>query len=183
MKLAETLAAAAVAAMLLWGLLAMADRLAAWSAAATLRAQAGANAGRLIERLASEAVSAESIAAPNATEIAFTSQDGAHRTYAWSYTFDAAAKTVTRSTGEVYTGIDALTAASAVPNADPLFAGASVANVSATQMVDVQIEASGVSRDVLLASGDAPTSFTVVAQYTPSPTPVVTPTPVPLVLY
>jgi hypothetical protein len=54
--------------------------------------------------------------------------------------------------------------------------------IGGNRLVVVQIVASGVNRSVLLASEDAPTTFTVVVDYTPSPAPVVTPTltPVPM---
>ena len=65
---------------------------------------------------------------------------------------------------------------------DPLFAGVAVTaveipygwNPAATggnHLVRVTLEAGGVVRDALLASGTAPSHFTVVVDYTPAPTP------------
>jgi prepilin-type N-terminal cleavage/methylation domain-containing protein len=187
--LIETLASVAIGAIVLWLLLVCANRLVAWSAAADARVNAQGNAAHLFERLTADAASAQSIAANGGGEIDFVAEDGAHRTYTWSYVFDTADGTVTRSSGDTYGNIDAF-AVSAVSVADlltpgnaaydPLFAGASAPDVPGDQMVAIAITASGVARNLLLASPDAPTAFTVVAQYTPSPTPIVTPTPVPL---
>jgi prepilin-type N-terminal cleavage/methylation domain-containing protein len=49
--LIETLVGAAIGAVMIWGLLVLADRMVASASAAALRANAGANAARLIERL------------------------------------------------------------------------------------------------------------------------------------
>lgn len=189
-SLIETLLGAAIAAIVLWVLVASASRLVFWSAAANARMNGTASAAHLLERLAADAASAQSITAnPTGSEIDFVAQDGAHRTYAWSYVFNAANDTVVRSTGDTFTAIDAFAVSSASVDDlrdpasaafDPLFAGASAPNVPGDQMVAVRITASGVERTTLLATHDAPTAFTVVVTYTPSPTPVVTPTPVPL---
>ncbi|HTV91946.1 MAG TPA: prepilin-type N-terminal cleavage/methylation domain-containing protein [Verrucomicrobiae bacterium] len=209
--LIETLVGAAIAAVMIWALVVMADRLAAGAAAANRRVVASANVGRLVERLSSEAASALAIDVPatdvlgaansDGHEIDFSTQDGAHRTYAWAYTFDSAAQTLTRYTlngtgapvaGDVLSDIDSFSAAAATvtqlgvpssPAYDPLFAGTHAIDVPGNRLVVVQVVASGVDRSVLLASEDAPTAFTVVVTYTPSPPPVVTPTPSPVPMW
>jgi Tfp pilus assembly protein PilV len=140
-------------------------------------------------------------------EVDFFTEDGAHRTYTWAYNFDAATKTVTRYTtdpgnapapGDTLGSIDTFSASglgvSELGSYDPLFAGASATDVPFTfaampgaiggnRLVVVQITASGVNRSALLAGGDAPTAFTVVVTYTPSPVPLATATPVPPTMY
>lgn len=204
------------------GLVLLADRLVAWANAANLRVNASANAGRLIERLSSEAASAWAVYVPptdalgqsnaDGHELDFFSEDGAHRVYAWAYIFDAADKSLTRYTivsggapvaGDVIADIDTLRATAASVSSlsasssaayDPLFASANAADVpyafsampgaiGGNRLVVLQIVASGVSRNVLLASEDAPTAFTVVVNYTPSPAPVASPTPAPPRMY
>lgn len=138
-------------------------------------------------------------------EIDFFSEDGSHRAYSWAYSFDATQKAITRYAfapgtaaiaGEAIGPIDTF-AATTVPvtqvgTIDPLFAGssaspvlyrfdASPSAVGGNALVRLQIGASGVNRSELLASGGAPTTFTVIVNYTPSPAPIVTPTPVPLI--
>ena len=220
--LIETLVGAAIAAVMIGGLVILAGRMAVWANAATLRVSAAANAGRLIERLSSEAASAWAVYVPatdalgqsnsDGHEVDFFSEDGAHRIYAWAYTFDPATKSLTRYAivlggapvaGDDITDIDTFAAtpesvaALGTPASsayDPLFASASAPDVpfafadmpgatGGNRLVAVQIIASGVSRNVLLASEDAPTAFTVIVNYTPSPSPLVTPTPSPLTLY
>ena len=217
--LIETLVGAAIAVAILWAALAFTDRLVFSAAAAQQRVNATAGAARLIERLSSEAASALAVYVPptdafgasnaDGHEIDFFTQDGAHRTYAWSYTFNTATKTLTRYTlaagsapvaGDTLGAIDAFTASpaavadlasSASPAYDPLFAGAGATDVpyrfaampnaiGGNRLVAVQITASGVDRTAVLASEDAPTAFTVVVNYTPSPAPVVTATPSPI---
>jgi Tfp pilus assembly protein PilV len=196
--LLETLIAAAIGVTMVWGLLVFANRLIAWGNAANQRVNAVANAGRLVERMSSEAASALAVYVPaGSNEVDFFAEDGAHRTYTWSYIFDAATSSVT-SRGEVYTDIDSFSATpltvGQLGTYDPLFATASATDVPFTfsampgavggnRLVAVQITASGVDRSVLLASADAPTAFTVVVTYTPSPAPVATPTPAPLSWY
>lgn len=207
--LIETLVAAAVGVVIVWGLLVFANRLIAWANAANGRVNAVANTDRLIERMSSEAASSLAVYVPatdalgasngDGHEIDFFTQDGAHRTYAWAYNFNSAAKTVTRYTlggnataGDTLADIDSFNATpltvAELPSYDPLFASASATDVPFTfsampgaiggnRLVAVQITASGVDRSVLLASADAPTAFTVVVTYTPSPAPVATPTP------
>ncbi len=209
--LIETLVGAAIAVVMIWTLVVMADRLVASAAAANLRLVASANAGRLVERLSSEAASALAVYVPatdvlgaansDGHELDFSTQDGAHRTYAWAYTFDSAAQTLTRYTltgggapvaGDVLRRIDSFSATTAPvtqlgtpsnPAYDPLFAGANATDVPGNRLVAVQVVASGVDRSVLLATEDAPTAFTVVVNYTPSPPPVVTPTPSPIPMW
>jgi hypothetical protein len=198
--LAEIVVGAAIAAVLLWTLLALANRTIASAEALNVRLQATAGAAHLLERLDSEAASALAIGAPSSSEIDFTGQDASHRPYAWSYIYDAAAKTVTRYAlesgsapvaGEVVSQIDAFVAtpvnASDLSNAassayDPLFAAVNAPDVAGNRLVMLQIIASGVNRRVFLANVDAPTAFTVVITYTPSPAPPATPTPAPLVM-
>ena len=220
--LIETLIGAAIAVIMIWALVAMADRLAAAAAAANQRVVAGANAARLVERLSAEAAGSLAVYVPatdvlgqnngDGHEIDIYTQDGAHRSYAWAYTFDAAAQTLTRYTltagsapvaGDVLSDIDRFSAGAAtvaqlgVPSSlayDPLFAGANAADVpysfatmpnavGGNRLVVVQLAASGVDRSVLLASEDAPTAFTVLVNYTPSPAPVITPTPSPIPMW
>ena len=220
--LIETVVGSAIAVVMLWALVVMSDRLVAAAGAATTRVVAGANAGRLIERLSSEAASALAVYVPatdvfgasngDGHELDFYTQDGAHRSYAWAYTFDGATRTVTRYTlvgsgapppGDVLSDIDSFNAAAATvtqlgipssPAYDPLFAGARASDVPYTfaampdavggnRLVVVQLVASGVDRSVVLASEDAPTAFTVVVNYTPSPPAVVTPTPSPVPMW
>lgn len=204
--LIETLIGAAIGALLVWGVLVFADRMAAWGNAANQRVNAVAGAGRLVERMSSEAASSMAVYVPatdalgasngDGHEVDFFTQDGAHRTYLWAYTFSAAAKTVTRYAlnpgnaaiaGDTLADIDAFSAnalrVTQLPAYDPLFAAASASDVPGNRLVAVQITASGVNRSVLLASADAPTAFTVVVTYTPSPAPVATATPVPPTMY
>lgn len=143
-------------------------------------------------------------------EIDFFTRDASHRPFAWAYDFNASSRTLTRyglggsapAAGETISGIDAFSATPATvndldnassPAYDPLFAGANAIDVpyaftdmpgaiGGNRLVVLQITASGVERRETLASPDAPTSFTVVVTYTPSPAPVVTATPAPLTL-
>ncbi len=218
--LVETLVGAAIAAIVLWGLVAAANRLAAWTTAADQRVTAQAGAWRLLERLSSEAASAWAVYVPatdvlgnsnaDGHEVDFFSEDSSHRPYGWSYTYDATSHIVTRyaiaggvaTGGDTIADIDSFVATpanvtqlsdSSSPAYDPLFAGAAAPDVpfsfsampSATggnRLVAIQLVASGVDRTVLLASEDAPTAFTVVVNYTPSPAPIATATPSPLVM-
>ncbi|MGC2131484.1 MAG: type II secretion system protein [Candidatus Aquilonibacter sp.] len=220
--LIETLIGAAIAAAMLWGLLVLADRIVAWGNAANHRVNASANAGRLIERLSSEAAGAWAVFVPatdvlgqsnaDGHEVDFFSEDGAHRDYAWAYTFNATTASLTRYAivsggeplaGDVIAGIDTFSATPATVSSlrspssaayDPLFASASATDVpyafsampsaiGGNRLVAVHIVASGVSRNVVLASEDAPTAFTVLVNYTPSPAPVASPTPAAPTMY
>ena len=182
------------------------------AARADARVREGAAVDRLSERLEAEAASAwavyvpanDAYGAPNADghEVAFFTQDGAHRSYAWAYDFDAASGTVTRSSlvpggapiaGERFGPFDAFTAAftDAVSLADPLFAQASAPSVryafasmpgaiGGNGIVTLRIASATIARTALLASATAPTTFTVVVPYTPGPPASPTPTPTPL---
>jgi prepilin-type N-terminal cleavage/methylation domain-containing protein len=220
--LIETLVSAAIAAIMLWGLVVLADRMVSAAGAANRRVVASANAGRLVERLSSEAASSLAVyVAPtdvlgqsnsDGHELDFYTQDGAHRSYAWAYTFNSATQTLTRYTlsaadaplaGDTLTDIDRFSATAATVTQlgtpasgafDPLFAGVNATDVpysfatmpnaiGGNRLVVVQLVASGVDRSVVLATQDAPTAFTVVVNYTPSPPPVVTPTPSPIPMW
>lgn len=148
-------------------------------------------------------------------ELDFFTQDGSHRAYAWAYRFDPVTKMITRYSyapganaqpGETLGPFDGFRAtlsaapAIALPTSaiyDPLFASATVTPVSysfqampaaigGNGLVHVTLLARGVNQDVVLASGTAPTTFTVVLTYTPPPPqasttppvlPTLTPTP------
>lgn len=209
--LVELVVGAAIAAVVIGGLVLAASRLTLTTAALDTRVQSISASERLVERLTAEAASAWAVYVPatdvngNANadghEVDFFSEDGAHRAYSWAYTFDANQKRVTRyafasgaapSAGEEIGPIDAFAATTVavtqVGPIDPLFAGAIASPVSyafdaapsavgGNALVQLQISASGVDRRELLASGTAPTTFTVIVNYTPSPAPLVTPTP------
>jgi prepilin-type N-terminal cleavage/methylation domain-containing protein len=144
-------------------------------------------------------------------EVDFYGQDASHRPYQWAYTYDTSAQTITRYAvgsgeppvaGETVANINGFVATPASvndlsnpasPAFDPLFAGVSATDVpypiaalpgvvGGNRLVALHVTASGVDRRVMLASADAPTAFTVVVTYTPSPTPAITPTPSPLVM-
>lgn len=219
--LIEIVVAAAIGAMLLWGMLVLANRTAASAEALDARLYASAGVSHLLERMTSEAASALAVYVPptdvlgesnsDGHEVDFYAQDASHRSYAWSYTYDAAAKALTRYAfapgvapvaGERIASIDAFVASSVAASAisdsqnpayDPLFASASARDVAyaipsypaaigGNRLVALQIAASGVDTRALLASADAPTAFTVVIAYTPSPAPIATPTPAPQTL-
>ena len=141
-------------------------------------------------------------------EVDFIAEDATRAPYAWAYRFDAAAKTLTRyayapgeaaQAGEVVGKFDAFAAtmhdasdvaAPANPLYDPLFANATVQNVrydlgilagadGGNGVIDIAFRAHGVAERVAVASGTAPTSFTIVLPYTPPPS-TATPTPGPL---
>jgi hypothetical protein len=220
-KLAEVLAGALIGAILLWAVLAFADRAIASGQGLNARMQASTGAAHLVERLGSEASSALAVYVPasdvfgngnaDGHEVDFYAQDGSHRPYLWAYTYDASASSVTcyaiaigsaPIAGEVVSGIDAFTATAVVANDlsnaasnayDPLFAGANAPDVpyafpgelaatGGNRLVALSLRASGVNRRIMLASADAPTAFTVVVTYTPSPAPAITATPAPLVM-
>ncbi len=205
----ELLVSAAIAFFLIWGLIAVANRCAAWAASenATLAGQSAA--ATLAERLGSEADSSWAVFVPtndvlgasngDGHEVDFFTEDGAHRPFAWAYRYDAASRLVTRysyapgigaQAGESAGPFDSFAAvAVAAPSitADRLFAGASVPGVQyhfdtmpeaigGNGLVHVAIRARGIVENEMLASATAPTSFTVVLNYTPAPPPA-TPTP------
>ena len=211
--LIETMVGAAIGVLVVWTVLVFAGRLGAWADAANQRVNAVAGAGRLVERMSAEAASAMAVYVPatdargasnaDGHEVDFFTEDGAHRTYAWAYNFNAATKTITRYAldppsaaiaGDTVAGIDSFNVSSLAVTQlaayDPVFAAATASDVPYTfaampgalggnRLVAVQIVASGVNRSVVLASADAPTAFTVVVTYTASPAPVATATPVP----
>lgn len=136
-------------------------------------------------------------------ELDFVSEDASHRSYWWAYDFDARASQVTvyayaagtpASAGDVYSGIGAFSAEThaltdlGVVSSDvydPLFANDTLTPVDVpfewggsaaggNHLVRVRVSAEGVDRTTLLATGTAPTHFTVVVDYTAPP---VTPTP------
>jgi type II secretory pathway pseudopilin PulG len=138
-------------------------------------------------------------------EVDFFAEDGSHRPYAWAYNYVAGTRTITRyalvtgaapAAGDTIGDIDGFSGAGirvTALAADPLFAGATAPDVpfsfgiapgaiGGNRLVAVQIDASGVDRSVLLANAGAPTAFTVVVNYTPSPAPLATATPAPLIL-
>lgn len=148
--------------------------------------------------------------APNADghEIDLYGRDALRRPYRWAYTFDATAATVTRYAlggaaplaGSVTSGVTSFTAVPArvsdlrnptSPAYDPLFAPSNASDVAipvdagatgGNGLVLLHLTASGFDAHTILASPDAPTSFTVVVSATPSPAPTITPTPQPLVM-
>lgn len=136
-------------------------------------------------------------------ELDFVSEDASHRSYWWAYDFDARASQVTvyayapgtpPSVGDVYSGVNAFSAETHALTdlADPasdvydaLFAADTLAPVDVpfewggnaiggNHLVRVHVAAEGIDRTLLLATGTAPTHFTVVVEYTPAPA---TPTP------
>lgn len=136
-------------------------------------------------------------------EVDFVSEDASHRSYWWAYDYDARASQVTvyayapgtpPSAGDVYTGIDAYSsethaltdlAVSSSDVYDALFASDTLTPVDVpfewggnaaggNHLVRVHVSAEGIDRTMLLATGTAPTHFTVVVDYTPPPA---TPTP------
>lgn len=139
-------------------------------------------------------------------ELDFFSEDGSHRPYAWAYAFDPEHRQITRYAfaprvspiaGETIAPVDGFTATTItvtqLGGIDPLFAGAAATPVSygfdaapsavgGNALVQLHVSAPGVDRNELLASATAPTTFTVVVEYTPSPTPVATATPIPLLM-
>lgn len=136
-------------------------------------------------------------------EVDFVSEDASHRSYWWAYDFDARASHVTvyayapgtpPSAGDVYSGVSDFSAQTHALRdlADPsnevydaLFAGDVLTPVDVpfdwggnavggNHLVRVHVAAEGIDRTVLLATGTAPSHFTVVVDYTPAPA---TPTP------
>jgi hypothetical protein len=129
-------------------------------------------------------------------EVDFTAENSARQIFHWAYDYNPVSLTITRYTigasgpprpGPVAGGITAFSAQSYAVNQisdpsspifDPLFAGLSVAPVSyvlpddsiaGNGFVRIAITAAGTSLHELLATGVAPTQFTVVVQYTPPP--------------
>ncbi len=137
-------------------------------------------------------------------EIDFVTEDGGHRVYWWAYGYDAALKRVTyyafapggpAIAGQTYEDIDSFAARShpitdlvkpASDAYDPLFAAAALTAVAVPYgwnpaaaggngLVRVRLTGYGTRRDALLASGTAPSRFTIVVDYTPAPSPPATP--------
>lgn len=131
-------------------------------------------------------------------ELDFVSEDASHRSYWWAYDFDARNSQVTvyayapgtpPAAGDVYSGIDTFSGEThalsdlADPSShvyDALFAGDALAPVDVpfdwggnavggNHLVRVRTAGEGVDRTMLLATGTAPTHFTVVVDYTPPP--------------
>ncbi len=138
-------------------------------------------------------------------EVDFFSQDGSHRPFTWGYRYDAQAKHVSRyllsgagpTVDEDLGAFDAFSAtmvsAASLGASDALFAQSTIRSVTAgfdasqsavggNGFVRIDLAASGANRSELLASGSAPTTFTVVVRYTSSPAPIVTPSPPPITL-
>jgi len=136
-------------------------------------------------------------------EVDFASQDASHRGLWWAYAYDAAARRATRYAyaqggsalaGERFDGLDGMVAhthpltdvqkhSSGI--FDPLFERATLSDVDVTfawgapaaggnHLVAVCVRGIGIERTLLIASGTAPSTFTVVVKYTPPP-----PTPTP----
>lgn len=161
----------------------------ATAASLNTRLNATANADRLVERLATDAASAWTVSASSPNEIDFFSEDGSHRPLRWLYRFDPTQQTVTRSSGEIFSAIGGFTASNAdvtdlanptTDAYDPLLGSSTITSTPGNTLVALHLLGTGVDRTEFFASGAAPTSFTVVVHYTPSPTPLVTATPAPL---
>jgi type II secretory pathway pseudopilin PulG len=216
--LIETVVGAAIAAFVVWGLVAATDRYATASALLNARLNAQASADRLLERMSAEAASSWAVFVPqndvlgNANadghELDFFTEDASHRAYAWAYLYDAGSKNLTRYAyapnaapvaGDLVGTFDAFSAQSidvwALGDSssvayDPLFAhsAASIVHytfaampgaVGGNPLVRVHLVGSGVDVTEMLASGTAPTKFTVTIPYTPSPAAQATATPIP----
>lgn len=207
----ELIVGAAIAAFALFVALAAARQLAGVAAHADARVRQTAAADRLIERLVAEAASAWAVYVPptdaygrpnsDGHDVAFFSEDGAHRAYAWAYDFDVATGMATRvafapgtapAAGERIGPFSTFAASSADVTAlgDPLFAQATApvvhyafaampGAVGGNGVVSLHVASASVDRTVVLASATAPTTFTVVVNYTPPPV-VFTATPSPL---
>lgn len=131
-------------------------------------------------------------------EVDFATEDATRQTYHWAYSYNAAQETVTRYTvapdqspqpGESISGITSFQAQAYPANAigqvsspiyDPLFANTSITpvayelddgTIAGNGFVAVSLTAAGTSHKELFATGLAPTQFTVIVQYTPTPSP------------
>jgi hypothetical protein len=131
-------------------------------------------------------------------EVDFASEDASHRSYWWAYDYDARASQVTlytyapgtpASAGDVFSGITAFAAEThpltdlAAPSSDvydALFAGDTLtpvdvpfqwggSAVGGNRLTRLRVQAPGIDRTLLLATGTAPTHFTVIVDYTPPP--------------
>lgn len=104
--LAEVIVGAAIAAFVTLSLVALAQHYGQTAATLNAKVNARGDAGRLAERLSSEAASAWSVFVPpsdvlgaansDGHELDFFAEDGAHRPYAWAYLYDARVRTLTR---------------------------------------------------------------------------------------
>jgi hypothetical protein len=210
--LVEVVLGAAIATFVLFVALGFTHNLIGTAARVNAHVQGDIAVERLAERLSAEAASAWAVYVPatdvldNANadghEIAFFSEDGAHRSYAWAYLYDASSETVTRysygpavtpTPGEKIGPITSFQAtATDIENlGDPLFAAATAPAVHYTYatmngavggnaIVSLHLAATGAHRIEELASATAPTSFTVIINYTPPPPPAPSATPLPL---
>lgn len=210
--LIDIVVGAAIAAFFLFTVLAVSRELVGAAARADSHVQDAANADRLTERLSAEAASAwavyvpanDAFGNPNADghEVAFFSEDGAHRPYTWAYHFDTASHDLTRVAlvpgsaplpGERIGAFASFTASArdVTSLGDPLFARATApvvhyafaampGAVGGNGVVTLHVTTQQVDRTVSLASATAPTTFTIVVHYTPSPPQAPTPTPAPL---
>ncbi len=216
--LVEVLVGASIAFFIIWGLVALASRYAQSAASLNARLSAQSSGDRLLERMSTEASSAWAVFVPqndvlgasnaDGHEVDFFSEDGAHRPYAWAYTFERASKAITRYAyapggaplpGETFEHVDTFAAAAAnaddvsvAGNAayDPLFAGAVVPRVryafaelagaqGGNGIVQLALAANGVRETEVLAAETAPTTFTLIVAYTPAPSGTPTPGPLP----
>ncbi len=213
--LVDVLVGIAISIVILAMMVTFAARISAAASALETSTKASDAVQRLDERLESEAAGAWAIYLPatdvdgannaDGHEVAFYTEDGAHRSYAWAYLFDPRAKTVTRydyggaaaRATETFSPIDAFygvsVAASQAGAHDPLFAGARATDVvyalpafpaakGGNALVSLEISSDTTHRTQLLASATAPTTFTVIVPYTPSPSPRITPTVTPLAI-
>lgn len=214
--LIETLVASAIATLLIAGLVLTVSRLVSSASSLNTRLVAETAADHALERMTSDAASSWASYVPandaygrdnaDGHEVAFFSEDAAHRPLSWAYDYDASTRHLLRLTfspgavpnrDEDLGAFDAFAAtpidASTLGASDPLFAMSSIPDVvygfdaSATArggngLVRVELVAAGARESVFLASGTSPTTFTVVVTYTPSPTPIVTSTPAGMVL-
>lgn len=131
-------------------------------------------------------------------ELDFVSEDASHRSCWWAYDFSAEASQVTvyayapgtpPSAGDAYSGVNAFSAEThalgdlADPSSDvydALFTGDVLTPVDVpfdwggnavggNHLVRLHVAGEGADRTMLLATGTAPTHFTVLVDYTPSP--------------
>lgn len=208
--LIETLVATTIGASLIVLLAVFVNCFVFSAASLDARLQAQMAADHLIERLISDASSAWAVYVPqndvfgngnqDGHEVDYFSEDGAHRTYSWAYTYDATSRHLLRYSfargqeaqkDQDLGAFDSFSAtavtASQLGTIDPLFANSTIPSVTygydaapgatgGNGMVRINLSASGVERSEMLASSTAPTTFTVIVTYTPSPAP--TPEPI-----
>jgi type II secretory pathway pseudopilin PulG len=126
-------------------------------------------------------------------EFDIATQDDQRRTSYRAYVYSANARKLSEyvygspgdapiATGDVTTGITAFSAQTAKPSTlgDPLFTRSTIADadvgvglesqaIGGNRITSVAISAGSLQRTIALASGTAPSSFTIVLTYTPSP--------------